>query len=323
MNHDLIERYIYAATRRLPRKQREDVAQELRGLVDDMLTERCGQATPTEKDIRVVLTELGTPQELAAQYDEDGEKCLIGQPYYGTYKFVLKIVLITATAGLTMANLMSQLIEPRQWLAALASWVGAVWSCLLAAFAIVTILFAFFYHKGIRITEPFSFDDLPPVPKRTQEIPKWECIAGIVFCVIFVVVFLAVPQVLGFAIDRNGVRAPMFSVTALRDAWYIILAFAACCIIRESVRLLEGRYSKRVLTTGLVTNALSAVLSVWWLVGFDLVHPAFLANFATLFEDGSPIVINLVGNFQTLFLIVMLFCLIADSVEMTVKTLRK
>ena len=34
MNHDLIERYIYAATKRLSRKQRDDVAQELRGLID-------------------------------------------------------------------------------------------------------------------------------------------------------------------------------------------------------------------------------------------------------------------------------------------------
>ena len=60
--NDLVERYIYAATKRMPRKQREDVSLELRGLVEDMLAERCGSVTPTEKDIRIVLTELGTPQ---------------------------------------------------------------------------------------------------------------------------------------------------------------------------------------------------------------------------------------------------------------------
>ena len=111
MKHDLIERYIYAVTRQLPKKQREDVAQELRGLIDDMLNERCGEITPTEKDIRIVLTELGTPQELSAQYDEDAKKCLIGHPYYSTYKFVLKIVLFAAAVGITIANLMLQL-EP-------------------------------------------------------------------------------------------------------------------------------------------------------------------------------------------------------------------
>ena len=323
MNYDLIERYLYAATKGLSRKQRDDVAQELRALIDDMLTERCGETTPTEKDVRVVLTELGTPQELAAQYDEDAKKCLIGPPYYSTYKFVLKIVLIAAVVGITIANLMLQLIEPQEWLAATTSWLAMVYNCLLAAFTIVTVLFTFFYHRGIRILESFNFDDLPPVPKKNQEISKWECIAGIVFCVIFVIVFLVVPQILGFTIDRNGLRITIFNVSALRETWYIILAFAGCGIIRESVRLLAGEYSKRMLIMIIITNAVSAILSIWWLTGFELIHPEFLANIATIFEGENAIVINLFSNFQLFFLLVMLFALILDSVEATIKTLRK
>ena len=323
MNHDLIERYIYAATKRLSRKQRDDVAQELRGLIDDMLNERCGEVTPTEKDIRVVLTELGTPQELSAQYDEDAKKCLIGQPYYSTYKFVLKIVLLAAAGGITIANLMLQMVEPQEWFAAITGWLVMVYNCLLAAFTIVTLLFAFFYHKGVQITEPFNFDNLPPVPKRTQEITKWECIAGIVFCVLFAVLFLVVPQILGIIIDVNGQKISLFEVSALQGTWYIILAFAAFGIIRDSVQLVEGRYNKRVLTTSLISNVISAFLSIWWLTGFELIHPDFLANIPVLFEGENAIVINLFSNFQIFFLIVMLFALILDSIDVTVKTLRK
>ena len=323
MNHDLIERYIYAATKRLSRKQRDDVAQELRGLIDDMLNERCGEVTPTEKDIRVVLTELGTPQELSAQYDEDAKKCLIGQPYYSTYKFVLKIVLLAAAGGITIANLMLQMVEPQEWFAAITGWLSMAYNSLLASFSIVTILFAFFYHKGVQITEPFNFDNLPPVPKRTQEITKWECIAGIVFCVLFAVLFLVVPQILGIIIDVNGQKISLFEVSALQETWYIILAFAACGIIRESVQLVEGRYNKRVLIVTAITNAISAILSIWWLTGFELIHPDFLANIPVLFEGENAIVINLFSNFQIFFLIVMLFALILDSIDVTVKTLRK
>ena len=323
MNHDLIERYIYAATKRLSRKQRDDVAQELRGLIDDMLNERCGEVTPTEKDIRVVLTELGTPQELSAQYDEDAKKCLIGQPYYSTYKFVLKIVLLAAAGGITIANLMLQMVEPQEWFAAITGWLVMVYNCLLAAFTIVTLLFAFFYHKGVQITEPFNFDNLPPVPKRTQEITKWECIAGIVFCVLFAVLFLVVPQILGIIIDVNGQKISLFEVSALQGTWYSILAFSAWGIIRESVQLVEGRYNKRVLTTSLISNVISAFLSIWWLTGFELIHPDFLANIPVLFEGENAIVINLFSNFQIFFLIVMLFALILDSIDVTVKTLRK
>lgn len=323
MKHDLIERYIYAVTKQLPKKQREDVAQELRGLIDDMLNERCGEITPTEKDIRIVLTELGTPQELSAQYDEDAKKCLIGHPYYSTYKFVLKIVLFAAAVGITIANLMLQLVEPQEWFSAIIGWLEMLYNTLLATFAIVTLLFAFFYRKGVQITEPFNFDKLPPVPKRTKELSKRECIAGMVFIVIFVVVFLAVPQIMGFHIDRNGLRIPMFSVSALRETWYIIILFAICGMIRESVKLLEGRYNKPVLIVAAVTNAISAILSIWWLTGFKLIHPEFLANVATLFEGEDAFVINLFSNFQLYFLIIMLFALILDSVEVAIKTLRK
>lgn len=44
--NDLIERYVYAVTKRLPAKLRADVSRELYGLIDDMLAERCGELVP-------------------------------------------------------------------------------------------------------------------------------------------------------------------------------------------------------------------------------------------------------------------------------------
>ena len=211
MKNDLVERYLYAVTKRLPGKQRDDVAQELRSLIDDMLTERCGEVTPTEKDIRVVLTELGTPQELYAKYDENAEKCLIGQPYYSTYKFVMKIVLASVAIGVAVSSLILQIMEPQGIAEAVTTGLSMVYNSLLSAFAIVTLLFSFFYHKSIRITEPFNFDDLPAVPKKSEIIPKWECIGGIVFCVFFVILFLGVPEIILIGVtDHVGGLVPVF-----------------------------------------------------------------------------------------------------------------
>lgn len=321
MKNDLIERYIYAVTKRLPRKQQEDVALELRGLIDDMLTERCGEITPTEKDIRVVLTELGTPQELYAKYDEDADKCLIGQPYYSTYKFVLKIVVIAVVIGMTISSVILQLLEPKVWYEMVANWLTTVYNSLLAAFAIVTVLFAFFHHKGIQLTESFNFDDLPPVPKKSQEISRWESIAGICFCVIFAVLFLFTPE--AFSVIRDGTVVSLFEIETVKQTWFIILAFAACGIIRESVQLLEGRYNKTVMATALVTDAVSAVLAIWWLVGFDLINQTFLANLQTIFAGETDIVIRMFTNFDLFFLSILLFALVLDAVEVTVRTLRK
>lgn len=321
MNNDLIERYVYAVTKRLGRKQREDVARELRGLIDDMLMERCGEVLPTEKDIRVVLTELGTPQELYTQYDEDGDKCLIGQPYYSTYKFVMKVVLASVAVGSTVASVILQILEPQTWYMALGKWLNLLWNGCFSGFSIVTLLFAFFQRRGVRLSDPFSFDDLPPVPKRTQETSRWESVAGIVICVVFTVLFLFTPQVFCF-IDEGRVIS-LFDMDALKKSWFIILGFAACGIIREAVQLLEGQYNKKVMVTAWVTNAVSALFAWWWLLGAEVMNPSFLSSLRAVFEEEGGIVLQMFANFDVFFLGCILFALVLDTIDVTVKSLRK
>lgn len=325
MKNDLIERYIYAVTKRLPAKNREDVSQELRSLIDDMLMERCGNATPTDKDIRVVLTELGTPNELYAKYDEDTDKSLIPQPYFSTYKFVMKIVLISVAVGLTIANLILQIMEPQNVFSAVAQWGAQVYNSLLASFAIVTIVFAVISRKGINLNDNFNLNDLPAVPKKSQQISVWESVAGIVFCVVFVVVMLMVPQVFS-AISVNGdttTTIPIFDIEVLRGGWYLIVAFAALGIIREVVNLMERRYNRKVMVTAIATDALSAVLSIIWLTNASIVNPDFKAQMHQIFVNESDFIYRIFENFNLFFLGVILFALALDAGTAIYKTLRK
>ena len=94
---DLIERYLYAVAKRLPKEQRADIEKELAGLIDDMLAEKAAGGEPSPEDVRAVLLELGKPADLAAKY-RGSKNCLIGPDYYGFYITVLKIVL-AAVAG--------------------------------------------------------------------------------------------------------------------------------------------------------------------------------------------------------------------------------
>lgn len=315
MNQDLIERYIYAVTRRLPRSKQEDVAKELRGLVEDMLLERCGGRTPEEKDVRVVLTELGSPQELYEKYDENSGKCLIGQPYYATYLFVLKIVLLAVAAGLTISGGIRYLLEPGGILEGVLTWMGMLYNGLISAFAIVTLLFAFFYRKNIPLRQPFNFDDLPPVPKKKQRISKGECIAGICICAVFATAFLAFPQIFGVYLPEEGRLVPIFAPGMIRNTWCLILLFALCGITRECVKLQEGRYNRRVLAVSLVTNLVSGVLSIWWLAGFELMNPEFVNRIGELFQESGGLVIGIFSHFQYFFLGCILFALVLDTVD--------
>lgn len=318
--NDLIERYIYAVTRRLPRSKQEDVARELRGLVEDMLQERCGEAMPEEKDVRIVLTELGSPQELYEKYDENSGKCLIGQPYYTSYLFVLKIALLAVSVGLTISAGITCLLEHGSVFDGVLSWLSMLYNGLLSAFAIVTLLFAFFYKKHIPLSQPFNFDDLPPVPKKNERIPKWECILGICLLVVLPVVFLAVPQSLGVYLAEEGRLIPMFDPAAVRETWYFLGLFTLCGIIRECVRLQEGRYNWRVLVTTVVSNVASAVFAIWWLGGFNLMNPEFTMRIHTLYDGEAEIVTRIFAHFQSFVLVCILFALAVDTVEAAVKT---
>ncbi len=323
MKNDLIARYIYAVTRRMSKGKQEDVSRELRGLIDDMLMERCEGRPVEEKDVRIVLTELGSPQELFDKYDEDSGKCLIGQPYFSTYKYVLKIVFLAVAAGMTVSSMILCVLEPVTIFEGVLTWLANVYNGLLSAFAIVTGLFAFFYKKNVPLGQPFNFDDLPPVPKKSEAIPKWESYAGIIVAVVFLMVFLTVPQIICVFLSEDGILIPVFDAAAVKDTWYLIVLFAVCGIIREIVQLLEGRYNKTVLAVKSVTNLLSAVVSVWWLVGFDLMNPEFVSSISALFSGEAEFIIKVFSNFQLFFLGCILFALVLDTLEGAIKMLKK
>lgn len=322
MNNNLIERYIYAVTKRLPRKNREDVSLELRGLIEDMLEERCGGETPSEKDIRVVLTELGTPQELYAKYDEDADKCLIGQPYFSTYKLVLKIALVGVSIGMLVTGVIQQIIEPRMWVDAVAEMISMLVEGLVSAVGFVTLLFAFFQYKGIRINESFNLDELPSVPKKKQEISRLDAIIGIGFDVVFLAIFLAAPQMLGIYRDGSEI-IPIFNVAAIRASWVVIVLFGALGIIREVVKLLEGRYNRKVLTVTVVTDVLSAGLAIWWLTGADMFNPAFVESILAQAQGGNAVVIGIFERFPQFFLAMMILALAIDLFTTIVKSIEK
>lgn len=97
---DLINRYIYAVTQKLPESQRADIEKELQGLVEDMLEDRgVGVETASLEEVEQVLLELGPPGEMAARY-RGRERYLIGPGLINSYWSVLKIVLYSIAVAL-------------------------------------------------------------------------------------------------------------------------------------------------------------------------------------------------------------------------------
>ena len=88
----LTDRYVAAAMRTVPEKQRDDLGAELRASIDDQIDARVENGEPHGDAERAVLTELGDPDKLAAGYT-DRPLYLIGPRYYLDWWRLLKLLL--------------------------------------------------------------------------------------------------------------------------------------------------------------------------------------------------------------------------------------
>lgn len=325
VKNDLIERYVYAVTKYMKADLKKDVSAELETIIQDMLEERCGDVMPTEHDIRVVLTELGTPAELASKYKSETQDCLIGQPYYNLYVYVLKIVTACVIGGMLLAQIMAAVISHTIWYIAIFRIIGGIFGGVLTGFAFVTLLFAFFYKRGIKV-EGLSngIDNLPPVPQKTNQISKADSIIGIIFSVIFTLVFLVCPQIICIAFVKNGVSVyePLFNLEYIRQTWYLILAFGILGIAKESVKLIDGSFTQRVMIVTIITNLIDGLLTFIWLLNGRIMNSAFFDGVEQLFGENAEIIPKIFMHFNKLFLAIIIFALAINCIETVVKSVK-
>jgi hypothetical protein len=191
---DYIERYIYAVTKRLPEKNREEVKEELKANIYDMLPKH-----PTEADIEKVLMNLGSPRKLAFNYQEK-KNYVISPLYFNDYINVLKIVFIIVIAVMAVTGSIEAVVNLEatniflQILEVFFKVLSNVISGLFTAFAWVTLIFWIVdYSMTANCKDEWKMKDLPEIPKPTgTKISKGETIVGLILTVTFSALFIAV-----------------------------------------------------------------------------------------------------------------------------------
>lgn len=166
---DLIDRYVYAVTRALPKTQRQEIADELHSDIQDLIDAETN-GTGAER-VRKVLTELGRPEELAMRYSGT-KQYLIGPEWFSSYIEALKkiglvafLVVIAIAAPYLFANepIVSRAIN---FVLALAG------GCIQIAFW-VTLTFVILERvKGDEKSKevlPWTVDSLPNSPLITRK----------------------------------------------------------------------------------------------------------------------------------------------------------
>ena len=276
---ELINRYVYAVTRRLPEKQRADVARELRSDIETMVAERNKDGKLAKADVKNVLVELGDPEKFARQY-QDGKRYLISPLYFDTYTTLLKSLLIIVLPIVAVFTVITDFFNTNKPGVLILDAVGAVVEVGVHIFFWLTIIIAIIDRAGIKPEDeraPWKPEDLPPVPEGAR-IPKSDLISGLIWSTVAVAGSLWQVPVIHDAIAPS---VPLFFSADMWPWWTMgILLISIISFIVEILRLVRAVWDKVVAWAITLVNILvAAYFTAIVFISDRVVSDEFVAQF--------------------------------------------
>lgn len=263
----MIEKYIYAVTSKLPEKSRNEIGEEIRELISDMM-EDIHEATSEEEKVHKTLEKLGDPDLFADKY-RGKERYLIGPKYINKYIFVMKIVLLSIFIGISAAVGIGVIFSIDNIGGSISNYIGTLFSALLQGAAWVTGIFAFLEYKEVSIDKALDYERWEPsklkdVPNKKSIIPKSEPILSIIISTIFFSLFYYAPQYLGIYYngESNWNVINVFNLNGLESFKIMIIIIFLLTIINEIIKIIAGRWSIRVSIIYSVINIVSSILLI-------------------------------------------------------------
>lgn len=282
---ELINRYVYAVTRSLPEKQRDDIEKELRTLIEDML-EQYGGPEAYEVKVQKVLLDLGDPEIMANNY-RSTKRYLIGPQNFDNYILILKIVLGAVFLGLSVASAVSGVFaQDIDMVSLFTNYFGTLLSGLIEAFAWVTIIFAIAEYRGVELKtaklkdEPWSISDLPAVPDKDASISPWPSLVAIVFSAIFMSILYFKPQLFAaYLSNGSGTTViPVFSISVITAFKALIAIVFGLSVLKEVLKVVYGRWTMRLAVGYTALSVASTILMAVILLNPAIWNPNFTAE---------------------------------------------
>ncbi|WP_163530103.1 HAAS signaling domain-containing protein [Halobacillus ihumii] len=282
---EIINRYVYAVSKRLPESQRKDVADELRGLIEDMLDERVQDGEVIEQDVESVLVELGHPRSLARKY-RDSKKYVIGPELYDLYILVLKIALISTIAVNSFVFVIQVILNPVNILDYFVSYIVSFFTVVFPmVFGWTTFGFALagYFSDGrmekLELEKGWKPSSLPPVPEEKRQIKRSEPITGIVIYVLLIIMLTFSTEYFGIWIFQNNELAGV--VPFLNEAHYgslFILAFIifGAGIVKECLKLVYEKWTYKLVTFTAIVNFIVIALILFIITKSQIWNPTFM-----------------------------------------------
>ena len=316
---NLIDKYIAAVGKHLPRKNRADIEAEIRSTLEDMLEER-KQATgePDDKTVIELLKEYGAPREVAASYT--GPRYLIGPRVYPIFELVTKIVVAVLLAvtlvGLGISLSRSSLAGPEFFKTVGEGGLNLLGG-LITAFGNIVLVFAILERvlpaKEFEEEEEWNPAELANEPDPDR-IKFGEQIFEMFFLVLFLIVFNLYPEIIGigFFNDNDWV----FISPILTDAFFSYLPWLNILILLQigfNVYLLrQGLWNITTRIMNILLELGSIALAVVMLRGPDLASLTASQLAGTPLAESAPLFITMA---RLIPMLVLTIVIIVSSIE--------
>lgn len=271
MDVTLTDRYVEAVVRTIPERQRADVARELHAAIADQLDARVEGGESGDAAEREVLTELGDPDRLAAEY-ADRPLQLIGPRYYLVWRRLLVLLLwivpICAAAGVALAQMLAG--------ATAGGVVGAVIPVVLSVIVHtcfwVTLVFALIERTGGAAPDAGRWTpDRLPEP-RASGARASDLIGGLVW-----IALLAAAIVWDLArgfVFTGGAWTSFLNPALWSGGVVVLIAMMLAELALTALAFRAGRWTVGLAVANAVLAVVSAFILLWMLGAGLLVNPA-------------------------------------------------
>ena len=325
----LLERYLLAVKRELGGKTRVDIAAEIESYIYDLLDERYPKADEvTEKELEVILKEMGAPRKVAAQYS--GQRYLIGPRLFSIYILVVKIMLCVVLGALTLSMIIASIVEPagNVWQSIL-EYLGSLWSGALSVVGVITLIFAIIERSTecrsideIEELQELKISDLPELPENEKEVSRVGVSIEILLGVIGMVFFTYVQKtggLLPYWINTNSSQQ-MIRLFTENFVHFIpfSLALTGLEIARNTTLLVQGYHSSLTNWWDVSLKVAGSVLLVFLISSLPLISLDFFQEL-----EGASVLSQYESQANTGLAIVMGLGIFGNIVEIIQRIVRE
>ncbi|GAA2080837.1 permease prefix domain 1-containing protein [Aeromicrobium halocynthiae] len=272
MTTTLTDRYVHAVQRSVPEARREEIGRELRSSIDDMVDAR--DDLDRDEAERVVLTDLGDPGVLAAQY-ADRPLHLIGPRYFLTYWRLMLRLLTWIPGAVALVVLTVVMIRNDSSADAVGAAVSAGFQAAVQVVFWTTVVFAVLERVDVDPGLPgWTVDALPDAPDE-RDISLVDTVTALVFIGLFGVV-LVVQNFRSWVQGPDGEDVAVLD-PALWSGWLpLLLAVLVANAALEVWKHREGRWTGPIVAATSVVSLAFALPFAWLAWRDSLLNPEFV-----------------------------------------------